>query len=111
MKKFLALLMAVFFVGSTGLAFAQATGTGADHLRPKKRLKIQRKRIKEGVKNGTISKDEAKQLHQEGVSINQERKQDLKNDGGKLTTADKQKLEGELDQRSKEIKDDKHPAN
>jgi len=110
MKKLLALLMAVLFVGSAGLSFAQTTGA-ADHIRPKKRLKIQRHRIKEGVKNGTISKDEAKQLRQEGASINQERKQDLKNDGGKLTTADKQKLEGELDQRSKEIKDDKHPAN
>jgi len=100
--------MALLFVGSTGLAFAQSTG--ADKIRPKKRLKIQRKRIKQGIKDGTISKSEAQTLHQEGVSINQERKADLKADGGKLTTADKQKLEGELDQRSKQIYDDKHPA-
>jgi hypothetical protein len=92
--------------GGTGTG----SGKGAHALSPKKRLKNQRKRIKQGEKNGTITKDEAKQLHQEGKEINQERKADLAKDGGKLTKDDRKDLEGKLDQRSQEIYNDKHPA-
>ena len=118
MKKFLAVTALVAFIGSTQLAMAAGTaaapstggGKGVHSVSPKKRLKIQKKRIKQGVKNGTISKDQATQLHQEGKEINQERKADLAKDGGKLTKDDRKDLEGKLDQRSKEIHDDKHPA-
>jgi hypothetical protein len=61
------------------------------------------------VKNGTITKAEHKQLAQEGKEINQERKADLAKDGGKLTKSDRKTLETKLNQRSKEIYQDKHP--
>jgi hypothetical protein len=112
MKKIMAVLMAVVFAGTAQMVLAKGTGggKGAHALSPKKRLGIQHKRIKDGIKNGTITKDEAKQLHQEGKEINQERKADLAKDGGKLNKEDRKDLEGKLDQRSKEIYNDKHPA-
>jgi len=116
MKRILSMLLAASFLMVSGLAMAQDAGTAAapaagtpkaHKMSPKRRLKRQHKRIKEGEKNGTIDKAEAKQLHQEGKDINNERKADLKNDGGKLTPADRKDLEKQEDQRSKEIKQDK----
>ena len=115
MKRILSMLLAASFLMVSGLAMAQdagstapAAGTPKVHrASPKRRLKRQHKRIKQGEKNGTIDKSEAKQLHQEGKDINNERKADLKNDGGKLTPADSKDLEKQEDQRSKEIKQDK----
>ena len=115
MKKFLAVLMSLAFVVVAQSSLAKGTGAGAGKgthkASPKKRLKRQHARIKEGIKDGTINKDEAKQLHQEGREINQERKADLAKDGGKLSPEDRKDLEGKLDQRSKEIYQDKHNDN
>ena len=107
MKKFLALMTAVAFLFSVGSAMAAPKG--AHKLSPKKRLKIQHERIKDGVKDGTITKDEHQKLAEEGKEINQERKADLAKDGGKLTKQDRHDLEKKLDSRSKEIYQDKHP--
>jgi len=128
MNKFIAVTALVAFVGSAQLAMAKGgaaassstggstantgtgTGKGVHKLSPKKRLKIQHARIKQGVKNGTISQSEHQQLATEGKAINQERKADLAKDGGKLSATDRHTLETQEDQRSKEIYNDKHPA-
>ena len=123
MKKFLALMTTVAILFAYGSAMAKNSGSGAaggtgsgsgagngaHKWSPKKRLKNQHKRIKQGLKNGTISQSEHQQLATEGKEINQERKADLAKDGGKLDTQDRHDLEQKLDARSKEIYQDKHP--
>lgn len=108
MKKFLALMTAVAFLFTVGSAMAKGA-KGAYKISPKQRLKNQHKRIKDGVEDGTITKDEHKKLAEEGKEINQERKADLAKDGRKLTKQDRHDLEQKLDSRSKEIYQDKHP--
>jgi hypothetical protein len=109
MKKLLVVLCGVFFLGATGLALAQDANGKNPAMSPKARLVRQHKRIKKGVKNGTITPAEHKQLAQEGKDINQERKADLKKDGGKLTKKDRADLESKENLRSKQIEQDKHP--
>ena len=109
MKKLIVALTALFFVGATGLALAQDANGKNPAMSPKARLVRQHKRIKQGVKNGTITKAQHKQLAQEGKIINKERKADLKKDGGKLTKADRKNLEAQENLRSKQIYQDKHP--
>ena len=115
MRKLLAVVAVAAFLGTTGLVLAQDTTAPVSHrvhrLRPRKRLKNQHARIKQGKKNGTINSQEASQLKGEGKDINQERKADLKKDGGKLDAADRHSLETQEDARSKEIYQDKHDGN
>jgi uncharacterized protein HemX len=103
MKKTQALLAAVLVISFVGASFAE------DHpMSPKHRLVRQHHRIKQGVKDGSITPQEHKQLAEQGKDINQERKTDLKQDGGKLTGADRKNLEQQENQRSQEINQDKH---
>ncbi len=110
MKKFIVVLCGLFFLGAAGVAMAQDANGKNPAMSPKARLVRQHKRIKRGVKNGTINPAEHKQLAQEGKIINKERKADLRKDGGKLTKKDRMKLEAQENLRSKQIYDDKHPA-
>lgn len=103
MKKIqtvLALALAVAFAGSV-LAQDQP-------MSPKHRLARQHARIKQGVKNGSVTPKEHKKLAKEGARINRERKRDLKKNGGKLTPAERAKLERQENNRSKQINQDKH---
>ncbi|HVM31689.1 MAG TPA: hypothetical protein VMU88_01005 [bacterium] len=103
MKKIQAVLAAVLVVSFVGAALAE------DHpMSPKHRLVRQHHRIKQGVKNGSITPQEHKQLAEEGHDINKERRTDLKEDGGKLTPADRKNLEQQENQRSQQIYQDKH---
>jgi hypothetical protein len=107
MKKSLVVLSMLFFLGAAGISTAQDKNGKNPKMSPKARLARQHKRIKAGVKSGKISKAQHKQLAQEGKDINQERKADLKNDGGKLTNSDRQNLESQENLRSEQIKQDK----
>ena len=103
MNKTQAVLAAVLVISFVGASFAE------DHpMSPKHRLQRQHHRIQQGVKNGSITPQEHKQLAEEGKNINQERKTDLKQDGGKLTAADRHNLEQQENQRSQQIYQDKH---
>ncbi len=95
---------------ATLLAISFATATFAeDHpMSPKHRLQRQHGRIEQGVKNGSITPKEHAKLAREGHHINQERKEDLRKDGGKLTPADRAKLEHQENKRSEQIDQDKH---
>ncbi len=110
MKKSLVILCALFFLGSMGVSMAQDANGKNPAMSPKAREVRQHARIKQGVKNGTISKSQHKQLAKQGKAINQERKADKAADGGKLDKSDRQNIEKQQNARSKEIYDDKHPA-
>jgi hypothetical protein len=75
-----------------------------------RRLRRQNKRIKQGVKSGELTKSEAKELKTKDKAIHAEEHEMRKEDGGKLTQADKKELNQELNQNSKEIYQEKHDA-
>jgi hypothetical protein len=108
MKKTLFVLSAFLMLGAAGLGQAQDVHGKNPAMSPKHRLARQHRRIKAGVKNGSISKSEHKQLAQEGKDINQERKADLAKDGGKLDKTDRKDLESQENLRSEQINQDKH---
>ena len=95
---------------------AQAAGRGnpthlAGHPRVNQvnhRVADQHARIAQGVKNGTISTAQAKQLGQERHSIKQEEHTMRASDGGHLTSADKTALNQQLNARSAQIYGEKH---
>ena len=73
------------------------------------RLHDQNKRIKEGLKSGKLTPQQAKQLHQEDQQIHQEERQDAAQDGGHITAAEKQQLNQQENAVSKQIFQEKHP--
>lgn len=72
------------------------------------RLDHQHARINNGVKNGSLSKQEAKSLRQQDKAIHKEEHAMRKSNGGKLTKADKVALNQQEDKVSKQIYADKH---
>jgi hypothetical protein len=73
------------------------------------RLHNQNERIKEGLKSGKLTPQQAKQLHQEDKQIHQEERQDASQDGGHITAAEKQQLNQQENAVSKQIFQEKHP--
>lgn len=72
------------------------------------RLQNQKERIEQGVKNGTISKEEARRMWRNDQRIaNQERK-DMAANGGHLTKQEQQNLNKALNHNSKKIYNEKH---
>jgi len=67
-------------------------------------------RIADGIKNGDLTEAEAKTLEQKQAALNREAVQMKKANGGKLSAADRAKLEGQQNQLSKEIYQQKHDA-
>ena len=107
MKKSLVVLIALVLLGTTGFSFAQDKNGSNPKMSPKARVARQHARIKNGVKNGTITKSQHKQLAQQGKAINSQRKADLAANGGKMPQSDRAQLEKEQNARSQEIKADK----
>lgn len=70
------------------------------------RQRWQRDRIRSGVRNGTLTPDEAKSLRSETQVVRQEERQ-YKSDGA-MTAAERKDLHQDLNQTSKEIYNDKH---
>jgi hypothetical protein len=75
-----------------------------------KRANNQNQRIQQGVKNGTLSKGQAKQLHQEDQGIRKEERQDAAANGGHITRQQQRQLNQQENQTSKQIYQEKHPA-
>lgn len=73
------------------------------------RVQNQHERIEQGVKNGTISKQQATQLHKERADIKTEEHAMRKADGGHLTKGDQKVLNQQMNARSKQIYQEKHP--
>jgi len=107
MKKIIIALLV-----SNLVLFAYAKGPGhqrtniKDHPRVNevnKREDKQEKRINKEVKEGEITKAQAKQDRNNLSTINQEKKDMRKADNGHLTKADQKSLNQQLNQNSKEI--------
>ncbi len=130
MKKILSLTSALLFAGAAGILLAQndtstpaaATAPSAEatpmspmgkgnHPMIKElhgRFEEQNMRIKAGVKNKKLTKDEAKALHAKVKSIREEMQSDIKANGdGKLTSDQSKQLNQELDDNSTAIHDQK----
>jgi len=72
------------------------------------RLEDQKRRIQEGVRNGTITKEQARQmLHNDARVANRER-QDMAANGGHLTKQEQKNINKALNKNSKQIYKEKH---
>lgn len=91
------------------------TGGKFAHKHPRrnqvnKRVKNQRARINQGVKNGQITQAQAQQLKANDNAIKQQEHADVKANGGHLTVAEQKQFNQEENANSKMIHDEKHPA-
>jgi hypothetical protein len=84
-------------------AFAQTTEVG-------KRRENQQDRIAQGVKSGQLTAAGTANLEKKEAAINQEVKTDRSLNGGKLTGQEKKVVNGQQNQVSKQIYQDKHNA-
>lgn len=75
-----------------------------------KRVKNQRARINQGVKNGTLTQQQAQQLKANDRAIKAQEHADVKANGGYLTKPEQKQLNQEENANSKLIYDEKHPA-
>jgi septal ring factor EnvC (AmiA/AmiB activator) len=115
MKTIVAVVV-LLFIGATGLALADTTSPAAKpamhHPRIHEvhhRMKDINERIKEGVKSGKMTKEQAAALRQQLKSIQEEMEADYKTNGKRMLTEDQKKqLNQELDQISKSVYEDKH---
>ena len=90
---------------------AQETQWQKDHPRRAEvngRLNNQNKRIDQGVKNGTLTKGQAQQLHQEDHHIRQEERHMAAKNGGHITKGEQNKLNRQENKVSKQIHAEKH---
>jgi len=72
------------------------------------RLQDQKRRIEEGVKNGTLSKEEARQMWRHDQEIAAKERKDMAANGGHLTQQEQNNLNKALNRNSQEIYTDKH---
>ena len=100
-------VVVVFVVLLSGMAPAYAESNWAkEHPRRhqvNKRLKNQNHRINEKVKNGEMTKAEAKKLHKEDRNIRQEERLMAKQNGGHITKQEQRTLNQQENQVSREI--------
>jgi hypothetical protein len=75
------------------------------------RKENQQDRIANGVKSGQLTAGETANLESKEAAINGETKADRAANGGKLTSAEKQQINRQQNQVSKQIYQDKHNAN
>jgi hypothetical protein len=75
------------------------------------RKENQQDRIAQGVKSGQLTAGETANLETKEAAINGETKADRAAHGGKLTAAEKQQINKQQNQMSKQIYKDKHNAN
>ena len=75
-----------------------------------KRVRNQRARINQGLKNGTLTQQQAQQLRANDAAIKAQEHADVKANGGYLTKAEQKQLNQEENANSKLIYDEKHPT-
>jgi F0F1-type ATP synthase membrane subunit b/b' len=75
-----------------------------------KRLDNQNARVNQGVKNGTLTQGQAKQLHKEDKAIRSEERADAAANGGHITKQQQRQINRQENQVSKQIYQQKHPA-
>ncbi len=100
----LAVLLSVAFLASG--VFAEESQWAKEHPRRaevNKRLKNQNKRINKEVKEGEMSKAEAKKLHKQDRTIRQEERDMSKQNGGHITKGEQKVLNQQENAVSREI--------
>jgi hypothetical protein len=97
---------------STGSS-TQSTTTTTPAPKPTvgQRKENQQDRIANGVQSGQLTAGETSKLETKEAAINGETRADRAANGGKLTTAEKQQINKQQNQLSKQIYNDKHNAN
>lgn len=73
------------------------------------RLNHQNARIKEGVKSGKLTHEQAQQLHREDKAVRQEERQMAAQHHGHITKAEQHKLNRQENAVSGQIHEEKHP--
>ncbi len=73
-----------------------------------RRIRNEEKRITDGVKDGQLTKSEAKKLRGELAGVKAQEKAEVKANGGYLTKAEQKQLNQELNQDSRQIYTEKH---
>ena len=113
-------LLAGLLVTSTWIVKAEAQANGnptggnfaKEHPRRNEvntRVDNQRERIDQGLKNGTLDKQQAQQLRSSDRAIKQQEHADVKANGGYLTGAQQKQINQEENANSQMIRDEKHP--
>jgi hypothetical protein len=118
-SKWSILPAAVLLVGTVALAQDASTAgttttpssTPAPQPKARQRKENQQDRIANGVKSGQLTAGETANLETKEAAINGETRADRAANGGKLTPAEKQQINGQQNQLSKQIYNDKHNAN
>jgi hypothetical protein len=96
---------------SSSQSGSSATTTPAPKPTIAQRKENQQDRIANGVKSGQLTAGETKNLETKEAAINKETAADRAANGGKLTGAEKQQVNKQQNQMSKQIYADKHNAN
>ena len=113
-------LLAGVLVTSTWIVKAEAQANGnptggnfaKEHPRRNEvntRVDNQRARIDQGLKNGTLDKQQAQQLRANDRAIKQQEHADVKANGGYLTGAQQKQINQEENANSHMVHDEKHP--
>ena len=104
---------AVLLLGTASFAQQQSGSTTPSTPDPSvaQRKENQQDRIANGVKSGQLTAGETTNLESKEAAINGETRADRAANGGKLTAAEKQQINGQQNQLSKQIYQDKHNAN
>lgn len=119
MKKVMLGLLSLLIITVAGASLAQDTTptTGASTVAPRgkseihERYKLQVARIKQGLRSGVLSKDQANALLDKLKAIEVQRKADFEQNGKKpLTNDQRAQINQLLDDNSKAIYQAKHPG-
>ena len=120
--KWSALPVAVLMVGSVAMAQDQSSSGSGSQPAPAaspapakptvaERKENQQDRIANGIQSGQLTVGETKNLETKEAAINKETAADRAANGGKLTSSEKQQINQQQNQMSKQIYNDKHNAN
>ena len=122
LSKWIVMPLAVLLLGGAALAQepsssgSSAQGSSATTATPAKQPTIaerkenQQDRIASGVKSGQLTAGETANLESKEAAINGETRADRAASGGKLTESEKQRINRQQNQLSKQIYQDKHNA-
>ena len=97
--------------GSPNGGSSPASSTAPKPPTVAERKENQQDRIANGVKSGQLTAGETASLESKEAAINGETRADRAANGGKLTSAEKQQINRQQNQLSKQIYQDKHNAN
>jgi len=97
--------------GSSTEGSSTTTSTRASRPTVAERKENQQDRIANGVKSGQLTAGETSSLEAKEAAINGETRADRQANGGKLTESEKQQINQQQNQLSKQIYQDKHNAN